>query len=277
MRFERMPCTTPGTPRPIAAPHAGVVDESGEDAHRVRTAADAGNDHVGECPGHVEHLRPSFVTDERLELAHEIRVRVRADDRTETEVGVGDVGDPVAHRLVDGVLERPAARLDRVHLGTEQAHAEHVQFLTSDIDGAHVHRALEAHQRRRGGARHAVLAGARVGDDASLAHPLGEQRLADHVVDLVRARVVEVLTLEDQPQAQLAAEVVALGEDRGAPRVLGVHTRQFGAERRVVPCLVERGLELLTRRHQRLGHEAAAELAEAARHIRAGAQRRRDR
>jgi hypothetical protein len=40
---------------------------------------------------------------------------------------------------------------------------------------------------------HAV---ARLGDDPPLAHPLGQQRLPERVVDLVRAGVVEVLALE---------------------------------------------------------------------------------
>jgi hypothetical protein len=56
-------------------------------------------------------------------------------------------------------------------------------------------------QRGRGGRGHAVLAGAGLGDHPGLAHPLGEQRLAQHVVDLVRAGVVEVLALEQDPRA----------------------------------------------------------------------------
>jgi hypothetical protein len=47
---------------------------------------------------------------------------------------------------------------------------------------------------RRGG--DAVLAGAGLGDDALLAHAPGQQDLAEHVVDLVRAGVVELVALE---------------------------------------------------------------------------------
>ena len=75
---------------------------------------------------------------------------------------------------------------DGFDLGAQQAHAEHVERLAGDVDGAHVDLALEPHQRRRRGGGHAVLAGAGLGDDPGLAHPLGEQRLAEHVVDLVR-------------------------------------------------------------------------------------------
>ena len=177
---------------------------------------------------------------------------------------VGHVGHPVTHRLVDGVLERAAPTVHGLDLGAEQLHAEHVEFLAFDVDGAHVHLALQAHERRCGGAGDPVLAGAGVGDDALLAHPLGEQRLADDVVDLVRAGVVEVLALEDQADAESGAEVVALGQDRRAARVLRVHPRQLGAELGVDPRLVEGRLEFLARRHQRLGHETSAELTESA-------------
>ena len=55
--------------------------------------------------------------------------------------------DPVAQRLVDRVLERRAARLDRDDLGAEQLHAPHVQRLALDVDRAHEHRAVEPEQR----------------------------------------------------------------------------------------------------------------------------------
>ena len=161
-------------------------------------------------------------------------------------------------------------------LGTEQPHPEHVELLAGHVDGTHVHRALETHQRRRRGARDPVLAGAGVRDDALLAHPLGEQCLPDDVVDLVGAGVVEILALEDQAHAEPAPEVVALGEDRRPTGVLRVHRGQLGAERGIDPCLVEGRFEFLTRRHERLGHEASAELAEAAGGVGSDTERRTD-
>ena len=55
--------------------------------------------------------------------------------------------------------------------------------------GAHVDVALEAEARADRGRRDAVLAGAGLGDDAPLAEPPREQRLAERVVELVRAGV----------------------------------------------------------------------------------------
>ena len=77
---------------------AGVgVDEPGEDADRVRAAADAGDDDVGIAPEQLVALRTSLVADHAVELAHHPRVRVRAHHRAEAVVGVLDGGDPVAH------------------------------------------------------------------------------------------------------------------------------------------------------------------------------------
>ena len=150
------------------------------------------------------------------------------------------------------------------HLGAEQLHPEHVERLSLDVDGAHVDHALHADQGRGRCGGNAVLAGAGLGDEPRLAHPLGEQRLAEHVVDLVRAGVVEVLALEEQPTPELLAEVVTLGQRAMAGRRSRSAACEFGPELRVRPRLAERGLQLLAGGHQCLGNEATTELAEAA-------------
>ena len=107
-----------------------------------------------------------------------------------------DVRHPVAHRLVDGVLERRRAGRHRADLGAERAHPEHVRRLALDVLGAHVDDARQVEQGAGRRGRDAVLAGAGLGDDPGLAEPPGEQRLAERVVDLVGAGVGEVLALE---------------------------------------------------------------------------------
>ena len=68
---------------------------------------------VGQPPLGLLDLRARLAADHRLQLAHERRVRVRAGDRADDVVGGADVGDPVAQRLVHGVLERRGPVLDR--------------------------------------------------------------------------------------------------------------------------------------------------------------------
>ena len=81
-------------------------------------------------------------------------------------------------------------------LGAEGVHAQDVRRLSADVLLAHEHDARQAQERAGGGRRDAVLAGAGLGDDPRLAEPSGEERLAEGVVDLVGARVGEVLALQ---------------------------------------------------------------------------------
>ena len=61
-----------------------------------------------------EHLLARLVADHALEVAHERRIRRRADGRADHVVGVADVRDPVADRGADRLLQRPRAGLDRL-------------------------------------------------------------------------------------------------------------------------------------------------------------------
>ena len=113
---------------------------------------------------------------------------------------------------------------------------------------------------RAGGGRDAVLAGAGLGDHARLAHALGEQDLAEHVVHLVRAGVAQVLALEPDRVADLARQVLARGRaasaGRRSPRAAAcARASNAGSRARVV----EGALELVERGHQRLGDVAPAE------------------
>src|SRR6185503_3749901 len=69
-------------------------------------------------------------------------------------------------------------------------------LLATNVLFAHVDVAFQSKTRadRRGG--DAMLTGAGLGDDALLAHPPREQSLAEAIVDLVSAGVIQVLALE---------------------------------------------------------------------------------
>ena len=155
-------------------------------------------------------LGRGLVADPALEVADDRRVRVRAHRRAEHVMRGLDVRDPVAHRLVDRVLQRRRAGRHRADLGAERPHPEDVRALALDVLGAHVDDARQVEQGAGGGGRNTVLAGSGLGDHPGLAKPAGQQRLAQRVVDLVRAGVGEVLALE------VEAEVGDPG-GRGAP------------------------------------------------------------
>ena len=198
----------------------GVVEEGVEHADRVRAAADARHDGVRKATDLLQELRPGLFADHLLEVAHHGGERMRSRGRAEDVVGRLDRGDPVAVGVVDRVLEGARARADGDHLGAEQAHAGDVERLALRVDLAHVDRAVEAEEGGRGRGRDAVLARAGLGDHARLAEALGQQRLAEHVVDLVRPGVVEVLALEEDPGATgVRGEPRHLGERGRPPRV----------------------------------------------------------
>ena len=173
------------------------------------------------------------------------------------------IGDPVADRGAHRLLQRPRTRLDRNDLGAEQAHALDVRRLAPHVLGAHVDDALEAEQRAGGGRGDAVLTGAGLGDHAALPHFAGKQRLADRVVDLVRAGVGEVLALQVDPAPDPLGEPVGAIERRRPTDVVAKQGVELPPELRVVaggrPC----GGQLVQRSDQNLGDVAAAVGAEA--------------
>ena len=122
---------------------------------------------------------------------------MRSEDGAEDVVRGADVGDPVANRFVDGILERPASARHGHDFSAEEPHAEDVGLLARHVDFAHVDHAAQSEKSARGGGGDAMLSGAGLSDDAPLPHPLRDQRLAERVVDLVRAGVVEVFALEE--------------------------------------------------------------------------------
>lgn len=121
---------------------------------------------------------------------------MRPDDRTD---GIDEalwVLEVFLEGAVYRFLERRGAAGNRHQLAAEDLHLGDVGVFFLDIHLAHVDLAGDAHQRTGGGEGHAVLPGAGLGDDFLLAHELGQQRLAQAVVDLVRTGVIEVFTLE---------------------------------------------------------------------------------
>ena len=113
-----------------------------------------------------------------------------------------------------------------------------------------------------------MLARAGLGDDALDAQAFREQGLADGVVDLVRARVGEVLALQPHFGTPAFAEPRRMRQRRRPSDPLAQLALVIGLEPGVVQVLAHAGLETLERRHQRLGDVAPAERTEAAAFVR---------
>ena len=184
---------------------------------------------------------------------------MRARDGADAVERILDIGDPVAQRLVQRILQRARARQCRHHFGAQELHAEHIGLLPLDIDLAHIDDAFEAEARAGGGGGDAMLAGAGLGDDARLAHAPGQQDLAHHIVDLVRAGVIELVALEvDLGAAQMLGQ--PLGEiERARPAdIMFEEAVELGLEGGIGFRVLIGLLEFEDERHQGFGDEAAA-------------------
>src|SRR4051794_27581541 len=91
--------------------------------------------------------------------------------------------------------------MQTTHSMPKSAAASPLERLRPGVALTHVADALHAEERSRRGRGDAMLAGAGLGDEPGLANAPGDERLAEHVVDLVRAGVVEVFPLEDDAGA----------------------------------------------------------------------------
>ena len=228
-----------------------------------RTLKDAVNEALRDWAGSFEntHYLLGTAADDPLELADHQRERVRTGRGAQKIMGVLEATRPVATRFVDGVLQGAVPGRDRYNARAHQHHAVDVERLPLDIVGAHVDFGLESEQ----GADHCrgdpMLAGPGLGDQAGLAHALGEQALGQHLVGFVRAAVEQILAL----QIDSAMPEIAAARERGRPPRIGCEERvEFGTESGILFRVEERGLELLERGQEDFGNVAAAEAAKAA-------------
>ena len=188
---------------------------------------------------------------------------MRAEDAAEEVVRGADVGDPVAHGFVDGVFEGARAGRDAADFSAEHAHAVDVELLAAHVLFAHVDDAVEAEERADGGGGDAVLARAGFRDDAFLAHAHGEERLAEAVVDFVRAGVEQVFALEvNLCAAEGFGEARGEVERRGAAGVVAQQQVELQVEIGIGLGLGVGVLQLVERGDERLGNVAAAVGAE---------------
>src|SRR5215469_2729891 len=193
--------------------------------------ANAGENSFRQLALRLKNLPPGLFADDAVEVADHGGIRMRAEDAAEQIVGGADVGDPVAHGLVDGVFEGARAGVNGADFGSEEPHAEDVELLAPYVFGAHVNDALDAEEGTDGGGGHAVLSGSGFGDDAVLTHAAREQGLSDTVVDLVRAGVEEVFALEvDLGALQGLGETFGIEQWSGAASVGMEKSHIFGAE-----------------------------------------------
>ena len=102
-------------------------------------------------------------------------------------------------------------------------------------------------------------------DDALFAHPLGQQGLAERVVDLVRSGMRQVLALQvNLRAAEILAEARRMIEGRGPANVLMEQVAKTILKSLVALSVCVGTIQFVQGRHQRLGHELPPEATEIA-------------
>ena len=117
---------------------------------------------------------------------------MRAHYRTQTVMRIVDPARPLPERLRDRIFQSCSTCLYRDYGGSEETHPVNVQSLALRVLLAHIYHAFHAHERCSRSRGHAVLSGACLRDQSGLAHLLRKERLSEHVVDLMRAGMIQM-------------------------------------------------------------------------------------
>ena len=190
---------------------------------------------------------------------------MRASNCSDAIECIAHVGDPVAQSIVHRIFQGAPTRGDGDDLGAQQAHTEDVGCLAFNVMCAHIDNALQAELGADGGRGHAVLARAGFGDDALFAHAPRKNDLAQHVVDLMRAGVVQLVAFHIHlGTAQMFGQPFGKIERAWPANVIGPQIIHLGPETVVSLGLFILGFQLQNKRHQRFRNKTPPKITKAA-------------
>ena len=105
-----------------------------------------------------------------------------------------------------------------------------------------------------------MLARARLRDDARLAHAHRQQNLAKAIVDLVRARMIELVALEiDFGAAEFLGHAIGVVKRAWTASVMQIEIVDFGLKCRIGLSCVIGAFKIKDQRHQGFSDKAATE------------------
>mmetsp|Transcript_14152 Transcript_14152/g.24610 ORF Transcript_14152/g.24610 Transcript_14152/m.24610 type:complete len:203 (-) Transcript_14152:1222-1830(-) len=137
-----------------------------------------------------------FLSNNTLKVTDDGREGVRSDSGTNQIVSVTNVGDPITHRFVDGVLESFLTSFHRNNLGTKCVHSEDIQLLSFAVNSSHVDNTFQSQHGTDSRGCDTVLPSTCFGNDARLAKTLGQKSLSNSVVDFVSTSVRQIFSFE---------------------------------------------------------------------------------
>ena len=167
-----------------------IVDKRVKQTQRIRAAAHAGDDFVGQAAVLLLELLARFMADDGLEIRHHFGIGRRADHRADGKHAVAQLPHIRCKCTVHRFFQCTRTGRHRHDFRAQNLHARYIRMFFGNIDHAHVDFAFQAQQGRSGGQGHAVLPRAGFGNHFFLAQFFRQQHFADAVVDFVRTGVV---------------------------------------------------------------------------------------
>src|SRR3712207_117109 len=102
----------------------------------VASAPDARHELLREASDLIQDLSSGLVSDHALKIANHHRVRMRAKGRAQKIITGFDIGDPVTHRLANGIFERAVAAVDGHRFRAKDIHPMNVRKLSLHVHAA---------------------------------------------------------------------------------------------------------------------------------------------
>lgn len=250
--------------------HTRIFDKVVKSTDRIGATTDTGNDSVRQLAHLFVHLRLDLSTNDPLEVTDDGGERVGTDSGADKIMGRVQSSDPVSHSLVDSVLQGLGTGGNGDNSTTKHLDPEDVQLLPPHILSTHENVTLHAKLGADGGGGDTVLTGTSLGDNSSLAQSLGEENLANGIVNLVRTSMVEIFPLEPNPRtAHLLGQ--PLGKVKFTRSVdVPKHILKLFPERRVLLGLGISGFELVQTIDKRFSDIGTAEKTESRREFTGG-------
>src|SRR5205807_4005239 len=103
--------------------HVRIAEKFVKQADGIRAAANTGEKIRGQALLRSKYLLARFAANHRLKIPDHRGIRMCAQNRSEQIVRASHVGDPIAHRFVDGIFQRSTARFHPYDLRANHAHA----------------------------------------------------------------------------------------------------------------------------------------------------------
>lgn len=165
--------------------HAGILDKVVKSTDGVGATTDTGNDSIRQLAHLFVHLRLDLSTNNPLEVTDNGGEGVGTDGGANEVMRSVQSSDPISQSLVDSVLQGLGTRRDGDNTATKHLDPENVQLLPPHILCTHENITLHAKLGADGGGSDTVLTGTRLGDNSSLTQSLGEENLANGIVNFV--------------------------------------------------------------------------------------------